>query len=199
MAAGDMGAGGMSGAYPVSFDVEYPESPNRWLILIRWLLAIPHFIVLYLLGIVAFVIWIISFFTILFGRSYPEGMYNFVVGVLRWQQNVMSYVLFLDGYPPFSMSDDAYAPVTFAVERPAEFNRWLVLIKWLLAIPHIIILYLLQIVGFLAFLWLFFGVLITGSYPRPAFNFLVGVGRWNARVTAYLYFLVDAYPPFSMK
>ena len=193
-----MASASMSG-YPVSFDVEYPEAPNRWLILVRWLLAVPHLIVLYFLGIIISVIWVVSFFTILIGRTYPESLYKFAVGTLRWNQNVMAYVLVRDAYPPFSMNEDAYEGVTFTVARPAEFNRWLVLVKWLLVIPHVIILALLQIVALFAFLWLFFGVLVTGQYPRPAFDFLLGVGRWSARVNAYFMFLVDEYPPFALK
>ena len=195
-----MAAEGMAaGAYPVNFDVQYPETPNRWLILVRWLLAIPHYIVLYVLGIITGVIWVIAFFTILFGRTYPDGLFKFMTGTLRWNQNVMAYALFLDRYPPYSMDEGAYEGVTFTVQKPAEYNRWLVLVKWLLVIPHVIVLFLLQIIALLAFLWLFFGVLVTGQYPRPAFDFLVGVGRWSARVNAYFTFLVDEYPPFALK
>ena len=184
--------------YPVTFDVPYPESPNRWLILIRWLLAIPHYIVLYLLGILAWVVWIISFFTILFARSYPDSLYRFMVGVHRWNANVGAYVLFHDRYPPFSMGESDYEGVTFAVEKP-DFNRWLVLIKWLLVIPHVIVLNILVLIAMVAVIPLVLGVLFTGRYPRGLFDFLVGVGRWIARVNAYYSFLVDRYPPFSLR
>ena len=184
--------------YPVTFDVAYPESPNRWLILIRWLLAIPHYIVLSLLSILASVVWVISFFTILFARTYPDSLYAFMVGVNRWNANLGAYILFHDRYPPFSMGDGAYEGVTFAVEKP-DFNRWLVLIKWLLVIPHVIVLSILGFIAMIAFIPLVFGVLFTGRYPRGLFDFLVGVGRWNARVSAYGSFLVDRYPPFSLR
>ena len=184
--------------YPVAFDVAYPESPNRWLILVRWLLALPHFLVLSLLGILASVVWVVSFFTILIARSYPDSLYRFMVGVSRWSVNVTAYVLFLDRYPPFSMEEGAYEGVTFSVERP-DFNRWLVLVKWLLVIPHAIVLGLLIVVAKVAVVPLVLGVLVLGQYPRPLFDFLVGVGRWNARVSAYMTFLVDRYPPFSLR
>ena len=184
--------------YPVAFDVAYPESPNRWLILVRWLLALPHFLVLSLLGILASVVWVVSFFTILIARSYPDSLYRFTVGVSRWSVNVTAYVLFLDRYPPFSMEEGAYEGVTFSVERP-DFNRWLVLVKWLLVIPHAIVLGLLIVVAKVAVVPLVLGVLVLGQYPRPLFDFLVGVGRWNARVSAYMTFLVDRYPPFSLR
>ena len=184
--------------YPVAFDVAYPEAPNRWLILVRWLLALPHFVVLSLLGILASVVWVVSFFTILIARSYPDALYRFMVGVSRWSVTVTAYVLFLDRYPPFSMEEGAYEGVTFAVERP-DFNRWLVLVKWLLVIPHAIVLGLLVVVAKVAVVPLVLGVLVLGQYPRPLFDFLVGVGRWNARVSAYMTFLVDRYPPFSLR
>ena len=184
-------------AYPVAFDVTYPEAPNRWLILVRWLLALPHYVVLSLLGILASLVWVVSFFTILFARSYPDSLYRFMVGVSRWSVNVTAYVLFLDRYPPFSMEEGAYEGVTFSVERP-DFNRWLVLVKWLLVIPHAIVLGLLILIAKVALLPLALGVLVLGRYPRPLFDFLVGVGRWNARASAYMTFLVDRYPPFSL-
>ena len=192
-----MTSGAMDG-YPVTFDVAYPESPNRWLILIRWLLAIPHYIVLSLLSILAGVVWVISFFTILFARTYPDSLYSFMVGVHRWNANLGAYILFHDRYPPFSMGESDYEGVTFAVERP-DFNRWLVLIKWLLMIPHAIVLYFLSIIAMVAAIALVLAVLFTGRYPRGLFDFLVGVGRWNARVNAYATFLVDRYPPFSLR
>lgn len=184
--------------YPVAFDVAYPESPNRWLILVRWLLALPHYLVLSLLGILASLVWVVSFFTILIARSYPDALYRFMVGVSRWSVNVTAYVLFLDRYPPFSMEEGAYEGVTFSVERP-DFNRWLVLVKWLLVIPHAIVLGLLAVIAQVAVVPLALGVLVLGRYPRPLFDFLVGVGRWNARVNAYMTFLVDRYPPFSLR
>ena len=192
-----MAASAMS-EYPVAFDVAYPESPNRWLILVRWLLALPHYLVLSLLGILASLVWVVSFFTILIARGYPDALYRFMVGVSRWSVNVTAYVLFLDRYPPFSMEEGAYEGVTFAVERP-DFNRWLVLVKWLLVIPHAIVLGVLAVIAQVAVVPLALGVLVLGRYPRPLFDFLVGVGRWNARVNAYMTFLVDRYPPFSLR
>ena len=107
-------------------------------------------------------------------------------------------MLFLDRYPPVSMEEGAYEGVTFSVERP-DFNRWLVLVKWLLVIPHAIVLGLLAFIAQVAVVPLALGVLVLGRYPRPLFDFLVGVGRWNARANAYILFLVDRYPPFSLR
>ena len=184
--------------YPVTFDVAYPEFPNRWLILVRWLLALPHYVVLYFLGLIAGLVWVISFFTILFARTYPESLYRFMVGVTRWSLNVNAYILFLDRYPPFSMDATDYEAVTFTVEKP-DFNRWLVLVKWLLVIPHLIVVTVLGVIALVAALLLALGVLVMGRYPRGLFDFLVGVGRWETRANAYMTFLVDAYPPFSLR
>ncbi len=184
--------------YPVTFDVAYPESPSRWLILVRWLLAIPHLVVLYFLSLIAALVWVVSFFTILVAGTYPDSLYRFMVGVTRWSLNVNAYVLFLDRYPPFSMDATDYEEVTFTVEKP-DFNRWLVLVKWLLVIPHLIVLTVLGVIALVAALLLAIGVLVMGRYPRGLFDFLVGVGRWEARANAYMTFLVDAYPPFSLR
>ncbi len=199
MAAGDMGTREMVGTYPVWVDVEYPESPNRWLILIRWLLAIPHLIIISVLQYVAEVFAFIGVFVILFTGRYPEGLASLVEGWMRWTNNAYAYVLFLDKYPAFSWNDGDYPAVTTRVQRPLEYNRWLPLVKWLLAIPHYIVLAVLQLIGVVAVVWLVLGVLITGRYPQGAFDYIVGVMRWTTRVYAYVFLLVDDYPPFSLK
>ena len=187
------------GGYPVTFDVAYPESPNRWLILIRWLLAVPHLIVLSVLLALAGIVTLIAFFTILFAKTYPDALWRFVVGVLRWAQRVAAYTFFLDRYPPFGMGEGSYEPVTFTAEKPEQFNRWLPLIKWLLVLPHFVVLSVLLVLSEIAALVLALGVLFTGRYPRGLFDFLVGVGRWNVRAGAYFVLLVDRYPPFSLR
>jgi hypothetical protein len=199
MAAGGMAAGELAGAYPVEFDVEYPEAPQRWMILIRWLLAIPHLIIVGVLELVAQVFWLIGIFVILFTGRLPGGMAELIEGWLRWTNNAMAYVLFLDRYPPFSMADGEYPGVTTRVSRLEQPHRWLPLVKWLLAIPHYIVLAVLGFVAYFVVIWLVVAVLVTGQYPRPAFDYLVGVGRWTTRVSAYVFLLVDDYPPFSHK
>ncbi len=109
-------------------------------------------------------------------------------------------MLFHDApYPPFSFDAGHYPHLVFDVPPREEFNRWLPLVKWLLAVPHYLVLALLLAVGI--FVWLFAAIalLVTGTFPRGAFDYLAGVGRWGARVTAYVYLMVDEYPPFSMK
>ena len=185
--------------YPFRYDVEYPEELSRLLIFVKWLLAIPHFFILYALSAVSSIITVIAFFAILFTKRYPRGLFDFVVNINRWNANVMAYVgLFRDEYPPFSWEAGEYV-VTFEVDYPEELNRWLPLVKWLLAIPHIIVLGLLFIAAFVAWVVAWFAILITGRFPRGLFDFLVGIHRWNYRVNLYTNLMRDEYPPFSLR
>ena len=194
----EVAAAGAPG-YPLRYDVEYPENLSRWLIFVKWLLAIPHFLILYALMGVAYVILFIAFFAILFTRRFPRGLFDFVVNIYRWNANVSAYVgLLRDEYPPFSWEAGKY-PVTYEVDYPEQLNRWLPLVKWLLALPHYIVLMLLLIVAVLLWIVAWFAILFTGRFPQGIFNFIVGVTRWTYRVNAYVYLLRDDYPPFSLK
>jgi len=185
--------------YPLRYDVQYAEGLSRWLIFVKWLLAIPHFIILYVLGAVVSIVTFIAFFAILFTKRYPKGLFDLVVNVNRWNANVLAYYgLFRDEYPPFSWEAGQY-PVTYEVDYPEELSRWLIFVKWLLAIPHIIVLGLLFIVASIAWLIAWFAILFTQRFPRGLFDFIIGVLRWNYRVSAYIYLLRDDYPPFSLK
>jgi len=130
------------GNYPVSLMGELDPNLSRWLWLVKWLGAIPHFIVLFFLWIAFLVSTIIAFFGILFTRRYPQGLFNFNVGVLRWHWRVAFYclsVLGTDRYPPFSLEPADY-PATLEIEYPERLSKGLVLVKWwLLAIPHYLI------------------------------------------------------------
>ena len=184
--------------YPLRHDVEYPEELSRWLIFVKWLLAIPHFVILYFLGYAVSVVTLIAFFAILFTKRYPRGLFDFAVNVSRWNANVVAYLmLFRDEYPPFSWEPGEYE-VTYEVEYPEELNRWLPLVKWLLAIPHLIVTYFLFIGVLVASIIAWFAILFTKRYPRGLFDFMVGVNRWNYRVNAYIFLLRDEYPPFSL-
>ena len=190
---------GAPGGYPVRFDIEYPDRLSRWLIFVKWLLAFPHFLILYALGAVAAVITFIAWFAILFTKRYPRGLFDFVVNVNRWNANVLAYYgLFRDEYPPFSWEPGNY-PVTYEVDYPQELSRWLIFVKWLLAIPHFIVLMFLYIAAFVAWFIAWLAVLFTGRFPRGLFDFIVGVVRWNYRVNAYTNLLRDDYPPFSLR
>ena len=185
-------------SYPLRFDVEYPERLSRWKIFVKWLLAIPHIIVMYVLAILAMLFTFIAFFAILFTKRYPQGLFNFVVGFYRWNANVGAYVYLLrDEYPPFTMDAGRY-PVTFEVDYPESLSRWLIFVKWLLAFPNMIVLSLVGIVAFVLWVVAWFAILFTGRMPRGIFGFLVGYTRWNYRLTAYVWLMTDRYPPFSL-
>jgi len=185
--------------YPLRFDVEYPEQLNRWLPLIKWLLAIPQLLIIYALINVAYVLQLIAFFAILFTRKFPQSLFEFIVNIYRWQMNVSAYTgLMRDEYPPFSWEPGQY-PVTFEIDYPEQLNRWLPLIKWLLAFPHYVVLFALFIAAGVVWIIALFAILFTTRFPRGLFDFNVGVFRWWQRVNAYVYFMRDEYPPFSLK
>jgi hypothetical protein len=199
--------------YPARLEVQRQASQSRLTnfplgigSLIRTILLIPHLVILYLLQIVASLVYFFATFAILFTGSYPAGMFNFYVGYMRWTANVYGYLLHLcDRYPPFSLAPQDY-PVSLAVVYPPTTSRWLnfplyigLLIKMVLAIPHLVILAFLYIAVLLAVFMANFAILITGSFPEEMHKFVVDVGRWWTRVNAYLYGLTDAYPPFLVQ
>jgi hypothetical protein len=184
--------------YPVHLDIDHQEEYSRFMPLIKWLLAIPHYIALIVLGIVAFFAILVSFFAVLFTGRYPKGLFDFVVGVHRWGLRVGAYILLMvDPYPPFSLDDDPNYPVRFDIDYPEQgVDRWRPLVHWLLIIPYAIvaylIFYLLEILVFFAF----FTILFAKRFPEGMFNICrVGL-RWAARANAYEYWTVTRYPPF---
>jgi Domain of unknown function (DUF4389) len=212
--------------HPVRLEGRLDPGLSRWLWLVKWLLAIPHFIVLAFLWIAFFVLSVVAFFAILFTARYPRGIFEFNLGVLRWTWRVAFYsygALGTDRYPPFTLGAVPDYPATLEVTYPGELSRGLVLVKWwLLAIPHYLILGLLLGGGWFAWggdwdrggdgdwgggpgliglLVLFAGValLFTTRYPRAIFDFVLGLDRWVARVVAYAGLMTDAYPPFRLE
>ena len=187
-----------SGSDPLlEYDVAYPERLSRWRIFVKWLLAIPHYFVLYFVGLAASVVAVIAFFAILITGRYPRGMWDFSMLYLRWYANLNAYAVMLqrDEYPPFG---DGPYPVRVHLDYPETLSRWKIFVKWLLAIPHYLVLSVLGIaLAFVVFV-AFFAILITGKYHRGMFDFVAGVTRWTMRVNAYVLLLTDRYPPFSM-
>jgi hypothetical protein len=181
----------------LEFDVAYPERLSRLLIFVKWLLVIPHLFVLYVLGFVAGLVTFIAWFAILFTGRFPEGLWNFFMMYQRWSTRVSVYTaLMRDEYPPFG--DEPY-PVRFEMTYPTRLSRLLIFVKWLLIIPHIVVLWLVSIAALFVGIIAWFAILITGSYPRGLFNFSVGVLRWGLRVNLYLSLTTDVYPPFSLE
>ncbi len=193
-------------ADPVALTGRLDEPLSRWLWLIKLLLIIPHIVVLALLGIAALIAGVVAFFAILFTGRYPRSLFDFNLGVMRWLWRVEFYsvmALGSDRYPPFSMAASPDYPANLEVEYPERLGRFLPLVKWLLAIPHFIILGFMRgnggfdLVGILVVVG---GVvlLFTGRYPRPVFDFVMGMNRWNYRVMAYVLLMTDRYPPFQL-
>jgi hypothetical protein len=191
-------------AYPVTLRGELTVPPGRWLWLVKWLLAIPHFIILGFLSIASFVLWVIAFFAILFTGRYPKALFDFNVGTLRWHWRVGFYcyqALGTDRYPPFSLDADPNYPADLEVQYPEKLSHWKVLVKWFLAIPHWIIVGIFNSGrGGLIFLLALVSVIIllfTGKYPEELFKIIIGMNRWTYRVIAYVT-MRDEYPPFRL-
>jgi len=194
-----------NGSYPVRLDLGAPNKVANWRPLVHWLLVIPHLLVVYGLRLVRAALTIIAFFSVLFTEQIPDGIFNMIVMTRRYTWRALSYGVWLrESYPPFSFTasaqDDGIDPASLSVDYPRKLNRWLPLVKWLLAIPHYIVLLFLGIAQvFVIFPISFFIVLFTGNYPEGLRSFVVGVTRWGARVSAYAGLLRDEYPPFSLE
>lgn len=201
-----------SSKYPVQFDVTYPDKPlNRWTTFFRIILIIPIFIIFILLGRASIevgktattsfggIIFLAPLLMILFRKKYPRWWFDWNLEFLRFQNRILAYFYLLrDEYP----STDERQAVTLNIDYPnvAKLNRALPLIKWLLAIPHYIVLLILGLIGLLVLIIAWFAILFTGKYPRFAFDYIVGIMRWGIRVIAYAFMLAtDKYPPFSLE
>jgi hypothetical protein len=193
--------------YPVTLTGDLSDPPGRWVWIFKWLLVIPHYIVLFFLAIASFFATVYAFFVILFTGKYPRSVFDFNVGVLRWWWRVGFYsyqALGTDKYPPFSLDKGGY-PAELDVAYPEKLDQGLVLIKWwLLAIPHWIIVAIFQgsrslgLVNILAIISGFV-LLFTGKYPEDIFKLIIGMDRWSFRVYAYVSLMRDEYPPFRFE
>jgi hypothetical protein len=192
------------GVDPVRFEFEAPERVANWRPLVHWLLAIPHLAILYALNIASNIVWLITFFTVLFTEQIPEGLFKFQVMVQRYQVRTFTYMGFMrESYPAFDFSmsttDPGGDPLVLEIDRPDKVNRWLPLIKWLLAVPHYIVLFVYSIGALFVIIAAFFAVLFTGKFPLGMRDYVVKVMRYGLHVTAYIKFLRDEYPSFSLK
>ena len=193
-------------AYPATLEIDRADRIANWRPIVQWLLAIPHFIVLSFLNLVAEVVSIIGWFAIVFTGKLPEGLANLVCLYVRYNNRAVAYAGFLrEEYPPFTFETvpadpGTYPPVrTGFVPELEDRNRLTVGFRFILVIPQLIVLSVLGLLAFLVFVLAFFAVLFTGRWPEGLRTFVVGVMRWSTRVTAYFYLLTDEYPPFSLE
>lgn len=190
----------MAPAYPIGLEVDGPAPQSRLTVFFRIIMAIPHALILYFLGLAVSLISLIAWFAILFTGKYPAGLLTFVVNVLHWQTRYTAYVYLLTGvYPPFAMGPDAKYPVRFVGTGTVEGrNRLTTFFRLFMIIPQVIVLYFVQLAGALLLFVAWLVALFTGSVPEGIHNFLAGTLRWQTRVGAYASLLVDEYPPFSL-
>ena len=181
--------------YPARLDIEYPQSLSRISTLLRPILAIP---IMILVSFMSPAISLPVALMLVVRRKYPRWWFDFNLELVRFMSRVNAYLnLMTDQYP----STDEEQNVTLDLDYPdaEQLNRWLPLVKWLLALPHLIVLWVLGLFLGLAVLIAWFAILFSGQYPRPLFTFVLNAERWTLRVQAYAFLLItDRYPPFRL-
>lgn len=206
--------------YATRFDVDYPGQMDRMTTFFRLIWAIPIAILFGILtnagsgyhhvdeagramqssgGGIAAGLFVATVLMLVFRQKYPRWWFDFGVELARFSARVSAYIFLLtDRYPSTDEAQSVHLDADFP--DTTRLSRWLPLVKWLLAIPHYIVLAVLALAVLLVTIIAWFAVLFTGNYPRGMFDFVVGVGRWWARVWGYAFLLVtDAYPPFSLR
>ena len=204
-------------AYPVQYSVDYPEGPrNRLTALVRIILAIP---ILILIGLVSGysssgnltidqviaplfaggIVWLATVLMLLFRRKYPRWWFDWNLELQRFGARVGAYTMLLrDEYPSTDEEQSVHLDIPYP-DAGHSLNRFMPLVKWLLAIPHYIVLTVLWVIGLIITIIAWFAILIVGRYPKGMFDFIVGISRWTYRVVAYVAILsTDRYPPFRL-
>jgi Domain of unknown function (DUF4389) len=208
--------------YPLHLEGDVAPQLNRGLWLVKWLLIIPHVIVLAVLWLAFFATSAAAFFAILFTGRYPRTIFDFNVGVLRWTWRVAFYsysALGTDRYPPFTLADVPDYPARLSVAYPKSLSRGLVVVKWwLLALPHYLVVAIFAGGAYAGWnaandgdAWMSGGgligllvciaaivLLVRGRYPRGIYDLVLGLNRWVFRVAAYAALMTDTYPPFRL-
>lgn len=189
----------------VRFD--YPERLSRGILLLKTflglLICIPHFVCLWVLFFISYIVAFISWFAVLFTGKYPKPLFDYMVGVIDWTVRLSAYLgLLRDEYPKFGLK--AEYPAGFSVTYPEKLSRGILILRllfgWLyVGIPHCVCLYIRYILAMIVMLISWFVILFTGKLPNGMFSFISGTFRWGFNVFAYFFFLTDEYPPFSGK
>lgn len=204
--------------YPATLDIDYPGQLNRLTTFFRIFWSIPILIVISVLtmgsgsyahhaGNTAYYssrdvfggLAVATALMIIFRQRYPRWWFDFALELNRFSSRVGAYIFLLtDRYPSTVDTQAVHLDVTYP-NAEKDLNRWLPLVKWLLAVPHYVVLFFLVVAAMVATVIAWFAILFTGRYPKGLFDFVVGVGRWAVRVNAYAFLLAtDVYPPFSL-
>ncbi len=181
--------------YPATLEIDYPEKANRLTTFFRLVVMLPVVIILYLIGRgLTFPVVL----AMLFRKKYPRWWYDWNLNLTRFGFRIFSYALLLtQAYP--SLDEEQGVHLDLVPPDASQLSRGLPLVKWFLAIPHYVVLYILWIAVSVVTLLSWFAILFTGRYPRSFFGFVTGVLRWLLRVEAYAFLLTtDRYPPFSL-
>jgi uncharacterized protein DUF4389 len=206
----------MVSSYPVQFNVDFPSKPlGRLSTAFRFIVAIPIVVLLTMLSGEAFrdsdnsagnslviggaAVFIPLVLMLVFRQKYPRWWFDWNLNLMRFSNRVTAYLALLDDRYP-STDEEQSVHLDFAYPDTHQMNRWLPLVKWILAIPHYFVLLLLGLGAVVAVVVAWFAILFTGTYPRSLFDYVVGVLRWSNRVNGYAFTLVtDRYPPFSLR
>jgi hypothetical protein len=194
-----------SSAYPATFAFDPPEKIANWRPLVAWLLAIPHFVVLYVLGLVSQVVGLVSWVLILFTGALPVGLANLQVMYIRYSSRTATFAAFLrEEYPPFTFEttpndpgDDPRVRVDIKPKLDSR-NRLTCALRIIWVIPAVVVAAVLGVAAFVGVVIAFFAVLFTGKWPDGIRDFVIKVFRFNLRVQAYFLLLTDEYPPFTL-
>jgi hypothetical protein len=203
--------------YPATLEVDYTEEHDQVTSFFRLLWSIPAVVIVSVLtggghwhetgtsvtargGDVLGGLAAATALMIIFRQRYPRWWFNFALELNRFSTRVFAYLFLLtDAYPSTVDAQAVHLDVAYP-DVKKDLNRWLPIVKWLLAIPHYVVLFFLFIAAVFVTILAWFAILFTGHYPRGWFDFVVGVGRWTLRVNAYAFLLTtDQYPPFSLK
>lgn len=206
-------------SYPARLEIDYPEELERISTLFRLILAIPIVVIIAMLtagatqtviddtgdlvsnttGGISAGLFFATLAMIVVRQKYPRWWFDFLLELTRFGMRIGAYVTLLtDQYPSTTDEQSVHLDLDYP-DAEQDLNQWMPLVKWILAIPHYVALIGLGIAAILAVIAAWFAILFTGAYPRPLFDFVVGVARWGLRVEAYMAFLItDEYPPFSL-
>lgn len=192
------GSGPPSAPYPVVTEFDRQDEYHRLLPIVKGLLLIPHWFVLFFIYIGAFFAIVAAWFAVLFTGKYPAGIHSFLTGTYRWTTRATSYAfLMTDRYPPFSFDDDDGYPTRFDIAYTEQIARWRPLVHWLLVIPYAIVASVLMTLAYVVTIIAFFAILFTKNFPEGMFDFNVVAMRWQNRSAAYYLWMTEKYPPFE--